>query len=33
MPFPPGTKDTNFDYESALNEHVRSVNLGALYAY
>lgn len=23
MPFPPITKDSNFDYESALNEHVR----------
>lgn len=23
MPFPPITKDSNFDYESALDEHVR----------
>lgn len=23
MPFPPITKDANFDYESALDEHVR----------
>lgn len=22
MPFPPVTKDVNFDYEAALNEHV-----------
>ena len=22
MPFPPSTKDANFDYESALNENV-----------
>lgn len=25
MPFPPITKDSNFDYESALNEHVRDL--------
>ena len=24
MPFPPITKDSHFDYESALDEHVRS---------
>lgn len=23
MPFPPGTKEANFDYEAVLNENVR----------